>query len=236
MVNVATMIDCEGSNSGAIPTGTAFVGAYVSGIDGVEWTGAELAAWPRAREVRIYQGAGTYPGVGAYDAIDVEAEAVSVPTAISELEKRVQNNYDRTIFYAGDANAAAIQAAGQAAGNAVWIGHAYLWYANWDLSETEAEALLGKEVHGMTCIAVQWASPTSNPHTIIPGGTETLEEANVDLSVVDASLLPLPSNITVAAAPPKTIVKGAVVFENTTGAYQSKDVTSADGGNTWTSA
>ena len=32
-------------------------------------------------------------------------------------------------------------------------------------------------------MAVQWASPTSNPNTIVPGGTQTLADANIDISV-----------------------------------------------------
>ena len=44
----------------------------------------------------------------------------------------------------------------------------------------------------MTCRAVHWASPTSNPGTIVPGGTLTLAQAQVDLSVAEDAWHPAP--------------------------------------------
>jgi hypothetical protein len=61
-----------------------------------------------------------------------------------------------------------------------------LWVANWSLSEAEAARLLTTS-GDYPVVAVQWASPTSNPNTPVPGSTRTLAEANVDLSVTVAS-------------------------------------------------
>lgn len=42
-------------------------------------------------------------------------------------------------------------------------------------------------------VAYQWASPSSNPHTILPGTNLTLKEANVDLSVTAPLWYPIPT-------------------------------------------
>ena len=51
--------------------------------------------------------------------------------------------------------------------------------ADWNLSEH----LAGLAAYG-DVYAGQWASPTSNPNTVIPGTNHTLATANVDLNVV----------------------------------------------------
>ena len=52
--------------------------------------------------------------------------------------------------------------------------------------------------------AVQWASPSSNPGTLVPGTGLTLTQANCDLSVADKSWpsVPPPPLHTSAPAPP----------------------------------
>jgi hypothetical protein len=60
-----------------------------------------------------------------------------------------------------------------------------------------------------------------------------LKELNIDLSVVDASFLPI-SRLPVSTVPPVgPDVSGMVVYEWTTGDYLSKPVSSDDGGVTW---
>jgi hypothetical protein len=55
------------------------------------------------------------------------------------------------------------------------------WLADWNLSEAAALDYLG--THPDT-VAVQWASPTENPNTVVPGtGGRTIRGLNVDLSV-----------------------------------------------------
>lgn len=55
------------------------------------------------------------------------------------------------------------------------------WVADWNLSEAQALQYLAD--HADT-VAVQWASPTSNPGTVVPGtGGQTIRGLNVDLSV-----------------------------------------------------
>ena len=73
-----------------------------------------------------------------------------------------------------------------------YYGHVDCWLSNWNLNEAEAAALIGTEIHGMTCRAVQWANPTYNAATLVPGSLLTLADAQVDLSVMDASWLAAP--------------------------------------------
>jgi len=66
-----------------------------------------------------------------------------------------------------------------------------LWIADWSLSEAEAVRLLSTS-GAYPVVAVQWASPASNPNTTVPGGAKTLAEANLDLSITIASWFPKP--------------------------------------------
>lgn len=64
------------------------------------------------------------------------------------------------------------------------VGHSpnvLYWLADWNLNEAGALDYLG--THPDT-VAVQWASPSSNPGTIVPGtGGRSIRSLNVDLSV-----------------------------------------------------
>jgi hypothetical protein len=61
--------------------------------------------------------------------------------------------------------------------------HVRLWLADWSLSRAQAARLLGTRLDGHKIVAVQWASPASNPDTPLPRSSLTLEQANCDLSV-----------------------------------------------------
>jgi hypothetical protein len=76
--------------------------------------------------------------------------------------------------------AAALDAAGP---GALYHRHVRLWLADWSLSRTQADNLLGTRLHGHKVVAVQWASPSSNPNTPLPRSSLTLRQANCDLSV-----------------------------------------------------
>ena len=76
---------------------------------------------------------------------------------------------------------AAVSAALRAAG--MPLSKCGAWLANWNLSEAEADAALGTAIAGIRIVGVQWASPTSNPGTKVPGSNLTLAQAQLDLSV-----------------------------------------------------
>ena len=80
--------------------------------------------------------------------------------------------------YVDQADLAGVQAAVATAD----LTRVQYWLADWSLNEAEAEARLQPNLDG-GIVAVQWASPSSNPRTLVPGSSLTLAEANVDLSV-----------------------------------------------------
>lgn len=234
MTNVATMMDTIGADCGNIPTGTAFVGAYVSGTGDVPWSEEDLAKFPVGSLIRIYQGAGVYPGIGGYVMIDCENGAVTPPQCASEIEKRVDNGYQWTMVYATEDNLILVAEAVQSLGRNIFPGHIAAFLADWNLNEQAAEAKLGTTVAGIGIVGVQWASPSSNPKTPVPNSGLTLGSANIDLSVVDADFMHAilaPKPVTPPSQPPLT---GMVVFDPQGSDFGAKNVESTDGGTTWT--
>lgn len=66
------------------------------------------------------------------------------------------------------------------------LGHVDWGIADWNLDRAAAERFIQQHA-GARVVWVQWASPSSNPRTILPGSVRTLAQANVDLSVTLAS-------------------------------------------------
>jgi hypothetical protein len=223
------MLDDIGSSSRNIPGSTAFVGGYVTGLGDVPWTQAEWDAFPHAKHVRIAQGAGAAPAASGYDVIDVEADAVTPESASAMVVQRVHSGIQWTTIYGTDSTLAAVTAAIQARGLGWWDGHINYWLADWNLNESEAAALLGTLRHGAPLVGVQWASPTSNPNTVVPGGSQTLSQANIDISVVDANWIP--SGGFTGNFPPPPPVKtwnGLLVVTDAAGVFHARAVTSTD--------
>lgn len=172
--------------------GIPWVAEYVSGTTDIEATAQDWDIVPAGiKRVRIWQGYGPDPAIDAFDEIDIERGAVTPQRAAAMVKKRVDGGITWTNLYASIDNLAATAKAIQAYGHDVWNGHVTCRLADWNLNRAEATAKVGTYVAGMTCIGVQWASPTSNPNTILPGPSGlTLRQANVDLSVVDARWIP----------------------------------------------
>jgi len=181
---VVDMADTIGANSSDIPRTFKVIGGYVTGTSEIRWDAAEWAEFPDAVHVRIEQGFGALLNPGDYDEIDVEAGAISPQIAAGMIAARVAAGYEWTTVYATRSNLALVASAVQAHGEAVWVGHVNCMLADWNLDRAEAAALVGTSVEGMTCVGVQWASPSSNPDSLVPGDTKTLRESNIDLSVV----------------------------------------------------
>jgi hypothetical protein len=198
MVSTVTMIDTIGGSAGNIPASTQKVAGYVTGSEGVPWTSGDWAHFPHAGHVRIDQSpdAGAI-AAGAADAYDLEQGACTVSELVSIIRQRIQDGITWATVYGGQSNLASMTAALRAAqdqyGQGWYDGHVYYWLANWDLNQAEATALVGTFVEACTCIAVQWASPASNPNTVVPGGTGTLRELNLDLNVAETSWCPAPA-------------------------------------------
>jgi hypothetical protein len=186
------MIDATHGSVSHIPERTHKVGGYTTGSSGVEWTAADWAQFPDAGHNRIDQSDGGVDPLGS-DTLDIENGAATPDQFVGWLKTRMEHNIEGSTCYGGHDALAAVQAALEAGGSNGWYyGHVTCWLADWNLDQAEATALIGTEISGMTCVAVQWASPTSNPTTIVPGSALNLKQANVDLSVALASWRPAP--------------------------------------------
>jgi hypothetical protein len=180
------MIDSTHGSVPNVPLSTTKVAGYVTGSPDIQWTTADWARFPKASKVRIDQAPGGHAfATGGAEVLDVENGAATIANAVAGVLERQKKNEYSTI-YISQSNLTALQDALRAA-KAV-MNRVGFWVANWSLSETEAAAALGNEL-----VAIQYASPTSNPLTIIPGGTMTLRQANVDLSVTLSSWYPPPA-------------------------------------------
>jgi len=198
MAATEVMIDAIRVNAHNIPRSTPKVAGYVTGTSDIAWTAAQWALFPRAGHVRIDQS----PALAAFaaghaDVADVEFLAGTVGSFVNAVRRRIAAGPAErwSTIYGTDSTIAAASAALQAGGPHGWYyGHVDCWLANWNLNEAEATALIGHLIHGLTCRAVQWASPTSNPRTIVPGGTVPLSQAQVDLSVAQTTWHPAPQS------------------------------------------
>lgn len=222
--HVADMADTIHDNVGSLPHGLAYVGGYVSGTPDIQWTANDWAQFTGIH-VRNYQGYGPVPDLHLFDELDVENGALSPASAANIVRDRVNAGIQWTTIYGSDGALAATASAVQAFGNSIWNGHVNCRLANWDLNRDQAAAILGSLVHGMSCVGVQWASPSSNPGTILPGTNLTLSRANADLSVVDASWVPNSTSTLYA------LLLSQLQVNPVAGSLRT--VQSTDGGSTW---
>lgn len=179
-VTTVTMIDAIGADAQNIPRSTPKVAGYVTGSGDVPWAAEDWALFPHAGHVRIDQS----PGLGvpySSDVKDSESGAATTQDLIDWARARQGKNWPSAFYMSTDhLDRDVIPAVERSGLNPALI---FLWIADWSLDEAGARALVGRKFGGMECVAVQWASPSSNPGTPVPGGTGTLASANVDLSV-----------------------------------------------------
>lgn len=175
------MIDTIHDNVGNIPVSTPRVAGYVTGTPDIKWTPRDWGRFPKSGKAPIDQSPGlaAYASSGAMIA-DIEPLAGTVPAYVRACRERLRAGHT-LCFYCSQSIVAQVSAAMVNA--KIPLNNCWVWIANWNLSQAEANAVLGTTVAGVKVVAVQWASPTSNPRTLVPGSTLTLAEANVDLSV-----------------------------------------------------
>lgn len=231
--------------------GFTHVAGYTSGTDNIQWTASDWSKYADKILVRIEQGYGTStPVLSSYDVLDVETGAWTPSTAAAEVKRRVEAGYQWTTLYGSEGTLESCATLIKAMGDSVWVGHVDCVLANWNLDQAQAAAIVGTQVAGMTCRAVQWASPTSNPKTLLPGTELTLTQVNADLNAVQKTWRPaesVPRETTPAPAPapvpaPTPVVAepvlqfnhaGVVVWLDDAGKLYSREVTSTDLGTTW---
>jgi hypothetical protein len=173
-MSYTVMMDAIHPDAAAIPAATQKVAGYVTGSEDILWTAQDWDRFPKAGHVRIDQSPELALWAdGGADVADMESGAASMETVLTQAKVREARGW-WSFVYVNQGSLAPLESAASEAG----LSKLQVWIADWDLSEAEAAARLTGNV-----VAVQWASPSSNPHTIVPGGTQTLLEANIDLSV-----------------------------------------------------
>lgn len=187
-MQLLTMIDGTHADVGNIPESSPTVGGYMTGTPDIQWTPADWSRFPHSAHVRINQGYQAIH-VSMWDVADVERGALTPADIPPLVHDRIGLGITWTTIYGSDSTLAAVHdELKNAPGTPGWFfGHVDCWLVNVALNEAEAGRIVGTEVHGLTCRAVQWADPQSNPDTIVPGSTLTLAQANLDLDVADAT-------------------------------------------------
>jgi hypothetical protein len=178
---VVDMLDTIGADYRNIPKGTQRVAVYITGSGAIPWTSDAIASVERngARVILRIDQTNSVLVLPGYLVKDIEPGASKIPTAVDEALKRSEVGL-RTCFYVAASDFKAAEAAVNAAGISAFVDY---WVANWNFTREQAIAFMQGYPNVM---AVQWASPSSNPHTLVPGSTLTLHEANIDLSVTRA--------------------------------------------------
>jgi len=171
-----TMIDTIGADAFNIPASAPKVAGYVTGAAGIIWTGQDWARFSGGK-VKINQDPGSSP-VANTNVLDVEPGAWSNEGAAQACRIRLAHGW-RIHCYTASSNLTPLVNELLAAG----IRSCNIWLANWALSEAQATEMVETRSGPWPLVAVQWASPTSNPDTIVPGSSLTLTQANCDLSV-----------------------------------------------------
>jgi len=234
------MFDTIGTTAGNIPSNASKVAGYNTGTNGVAWSEADWNRFPKAGKVIMCQDA-NYSTWHTADGGDVEPGAMTVAGFVAGALKRQAIGWNTVAYVDKDNVASLVKACNEAK-----LTKIQLWIGDWELNLEQASSQLGQTVGGYEIVAVQWASPTSNPDTIVPGGTQTLREANLDLSTTlpewfSGTPVEVPTPPPVVAPPVTTpappVVRSTTAALEITGAdgyTTSVQITTKDNGQTWT--
>lgn len=231
-MSTVPMADTIGADSVNIPTSFQKVAGYDTGAGSVPWTVDKWNRFPHSGHIHIDQSPGLLEYAAGKSAIaDVEPGAGTILNFIAATHQRnARGEYGHLYCSIGSLPVYV----GEMISGGLDVSKTDFWVADWNLDQAEASQLVGSYTldvpgHGAVTIsvaAVQWASPTSNPHTTLPGTTMSLLQSNVDLSETRpdwfAYVPPTP--------PPVVTTETGVVV--TTGLKTVK-VMSHDSGKTW---
>lgn len=175
-------IDTIDANVDKVPLGTPVIWCYITGTTSrpeIEWEPDDIALFSRSQVYKVDQGYGDQADEARWFAcheFDLEAGAWTIPRLVDAIRGRNGRKWSSRVYasvepftlFTGALRAAQVS-----------MRSLYWREANWSLSEEEARGQLGGIKY-----AVQWASPSSNPDTMIPGTHLTLAEAGADLNVI----------------------------------------------------
>lgn len=177
--DLAWGLDCPGADADKLAATVSHVPAiwpYRTGGHGIIWSPQQAARFTGARVYWVNQHfgpGGSDPMDG--DEFDVEALAWTPAQCVDVTRARRAHSWS-TRFYGTYATYDTVTSELAAAG----IRRSTWWrIADWNLSQHLAQAELWGDVY-----AGQYASPSSNPNTLIPGTHVTLAEAHADLTAL----------------------------------------------------
>jgi hypothetical protein len=166
--------DCLPESAHYLPKNLPALWPYFTGSNGVKWSPATHTEFPHTDLTWVDQGFDS-PGPTAADEYDYERGCWSETGLIGVVRARRARSLPTKIYATWDGY-------GQLKKDFAELGigqSVYFRIADWNLSQHLAD----QELHG-DVYAGQWASPTSNPDTLIPGTNVTLATANTDLNVL----------------------------------------------------
>ena len=185
MIEATWGIDTIDAQVPWVPLGTPVIWYYVTGTTQnpeIEWEPEDAARFPHSQLYRIDQGFGDQASRlrwFACDEFDLEAQAWTVPALIPAIRARNEVQWSTRVYAGADlwfSLLAGLAQAGVSARSLYWRE------ANWNPDEATARRLLSAVRY-----AWQWASPSSNPDTFIPGTDVTLQQSGADLNVIRLS-------------------------------------------------
>jgi hypothetical protein len=189
------MFDTVHSDVPNIPLNAAKVAGYVTGTENIEWTDADFDRFKDAGKVEINQD--PFSSVLLGHGFDVESGAWTVEGAAAGVKVRENAGRESFCYVSGDELTPMVNAL---------VAHGVktcdIWLAHPGITSAEALGLL-TDVGPWPIVAVQYAWPSTNPGVIVPGGSMTLAEANVDLSMALEDWHPL-----IVAPSPAPTAKG----------------------------
>lgn len=171
--------DCISASIDHLPVGVPVIWPYLTGSASVRWTSAQAAKYASSIQIWVNQGFNS-PGPLVGTEFDIERGAWTVNDVVDITEERQAKKMVTTAYVTWDDY-------GHLKEGLAEIGidrNVYYRIADWNLDQHLADAMLHGDIY-----AGQWASPTSNPRTLVPGTSTPLATANLDLNVV---FLPLP--------------------------------------------
>jgi hypothetical protein len=240
------MADTIGADSANIPTTFEKVAGYPLASGDILWTANDFTRFAKESGiVRVSQHIGDDPL--EVDAFDIEPGAHTIASFLTAATARQAKGWNSAAYIEASQVGDLVQACRNSR-----LDKVELWIANWSLNETNAAKLLGTYIGvtdatatlsaspGYQVVAVQWASPTSNPHTVCPGSSKTLKELNVDLSVAlsewfpaPMSTAPTPEPVAPPVTPPVATTQTATLQLTIANAQILITIHSVDGGKSW---
>ena len=185
MIEAVWGADTIDANAAFLTNATPVLWYYVTGTTQapeIEWEPADVARFPHSQTYRIDQGFGNQLDMTRWfqcDEFDLEAGAWTVLNLIKVIRARNEIEWSTRVYASARPWLELLAGLAQAGVSARSL---YWREANWNLSELQARGLLSAVRY-----AIQWASPSSNPLTIIPGTNTELRVAGADLNVARLS-------------------------------------------------